>query len=286
VRNATSSAGQQLSSQSKPGEGYPFIEVERAERRNVKRACALLEISRAAFYAWLRHVSSRRQRRDEQLLDKIETVHEDSKGTYGSPRVHAELKARGEVCGENRIARLMQANGIVGRTRRRFRKTTIPDPEGAAVVDLVKRAFGPGTVEVDRLWCSDISFTRTWEGWMYLATVIDAASRRVVGWAMAEHMRAELACDALKMAIQNRRPSPGLIFHSDRGSQYVSRRRTSWLRLRRAFICKCRRMSRSIVSIDSTAMQRQPLQHFGRVAVGRKHWIEDLYDRSLRQSRS
>jgi transposase InsO family protein len=208
---------------------YPFIEVERAERRNVKRACALLEVSRAAFYAWLRHVPSRRQRRDEQLLDKIETVHEDSKGTYGPPRVHAELKARGEVCGENRIARLMQANGIVGRTRRRFRKTTIPDPEGAAVVDLVKRAFGPGTVEVDRLWCSDISFIRTWEGWMYLATVIDAASRRVVGWAMAEHMRAELACDALKMAIQNRRPSPGLIFHSDRGSQYTSSEFTTLL---------------------------------------------------------
>jgi putative transposase len=198
---------------------YPFIEVERVERRNVKRACALLEVSRAAFYAWLRHVPSRRQRRDEELVDKIETVHEDSKGTYGSPRVHAELKARGEVCGKNRIARLMQTNGIVGRARRRFKKTTIPDPDGIAnVVDLVKRAFGPGTIEVDRLWCSDISFIRTWEGWMYLATVIDVASRRVVGWAMAEHMRAELACDALQMAVGKRRPSPGLIFHSDRGS--------------------------------------------------------------------
>lgn len=199
---------------------YPFIEVERAERRNVKRACKLLEVSRAAFYDWVRHIPSVRKRADAQLLEKIETVHEDSKGTYGSPRVHAQLQIDGETCGENRVARLMQANSIVGRRKRRFKKTTIPDPAGATTaVDLVKRLFGPGTVEVNRLWCGDISFIRTWEGWLYLATVIDVASRRVVGWAMCDHMRTELVNDALQMALDQRRPSPGLIFHSDRGCQ-------------------------------------------------------------------
>jgi putative transposase len=111
----------------------------------------------------------------------------------------------------------VQRNGIVGRARSRFKKTMIADPDAlTTAVDLVKRAFGPGTIEIDTLWCSDISYVRTWEGWMYLATVIDLASRRVVGWAMADHMRSELVCDALNLAIGRRRPGPGLTFHSDR----------------------------------------------------------------------
>lgn len=200
---------------------YPFIEVERAEKRNVKRACALLEISRAAFYAWLQHIPSKRCRADQMLLGKIRSIHKDSKGTYGSPRVHAQLRKNGEVCGENRIARLMQVNGIVGKAPRRFKRTTIPGASATAV-DLVRRVFGPDTIEVNRLWCGDISSIRTWEGWLYLATVIDVASRRVVGWAMADHMRTGLVTDALQMALDQRRPDPGLIFHSDRGCQYTS----------------------------------------------------------------
>ena len=201
---------------------YPFIEVERAEKRNVKRACALLEVSRAAFYEWVRRIPCARKRADHKLLDKIETIHEASKGTYGSPRVHAQLQIDGETCGENRVARLMQTNGIVGRAKRRFKRTTIPAPVTATAVDLVKRVFGPGTIEVNRLWCGDITFIRTWEGWLYLATVIDVASRRVVGWAMADHMRTELVANALEMALDQRVPGPGLIFHSDRGCQYTS----------------------------------------------------------------
>jgi hypothetical protein len=203
---------------------YPFIEVERAEQRNVKRACALLEVSRAAFYDWVRHVPSARKRADDKLVTKIRSIHDTSKGTYGSPRVHAKLRTAGEVCGKNRIARLMQANGIVGRARRRFKRTTIADPSAtAAAVDLVKRTFGPTTIEIDTLWCGDISFVRTWEGWLYLATVIDVASRRVVGLAMADHMRTELVSDALQMALDHRRPSPGLIFHSDRHPIHIDR---------------------------------------------------------------
>ena len=202
---------------------YPFIEAERAERRNVKRACALLEVSRAAFYQWARHLASVRQRSDQGLVEKIKVIYGDSKGTYGSPRVHAQLRADGETCGGNRVARLMQQEGLVGRFKRRFRRTTLPNPDAmTTAVDLVRRVFGPDTTELNRLWCSDITYIRTWEGWLYLATVIDVASRRVVGWAMGDHMRASLVCDALSMAVAHRRPKPGLILHSDRGSQYTS----------------------------------------------------------------
>ncbi len=202
---------------------YPFIEAERAERRNVVRACAMLKVSRTAYYDWSRHIPSGHERRDDELLGKITEIHETSRGTYGSPRVHAKLRARGEPCGRKRVARLMRHHGIVGRCKRRHRRTTIADPEAATTaVDLVKRVFGPGTIEIDTLWCSDITYIRTWEGWLYLATVIDVASRRVVGWAMADHMRTELVAGALRMAIDHRAPSAGLIFHSDRGCQYTS----------------------------------------------------------------
>jgi transposase InsO family protein len=135
--------------------------------------------------------------------------------------VHAQLRREGVHVGRKRVARIMRQRGLIGRCKRKWTKTTDPDPEAAAV-DRLKRAFGPGTVEVDRVYVGDITYLWTWEGWLYLATVIDLASRRVVGWAMAEHMRAELVCAALAMAIDARRPAPGLIFHSDRGTQYTS----------------------------------------------------------------
>jgi transposase InsO family protein len=116
----------------------------------------------------------------------------------------------------------MRAKGLVGVCPRRWRRTTIADPAADPVVDLVKRAFGPGTVELDRVYVGDITYLRTWEGWLYLATVIDLGSRRVVGWSMADHMRSQLVCDALGMAIEHRSPAAGLIFHSDRDSQYTS----------------------------------------------------------------
>ncbi|MGH2701101.1 MAG: IS3 family transposase [Actinomycetota bacterium] len=150
-------------------------------------------------------------------------MHDTSNKTYGSPRVHAQLRSDGHECGKNRVARLMQAHGLVGKAPRRFKRTTFADKDArSTAVDLVKRIFGPGSIEIDTLWCSDITYIRTWEGWLYLATVIDVASRRVVGWAMADHMRTELVTDAVKMAIDKRRPAKGLIFHSDRGCQFTS----------------------------------------------------------------
>ena len=207
---------------------FPFIEAEQAEQRNVARACALLEVSRSAFYQWHQHSPSARDVADAELGDRIEEIYDDSRGTYGWPRVHRQLHRDGVHVGPKRVARIMRQRGLIGRCRRRWTRTTISDPETTAV-DLLKRAFGPGTVEVDRVYVGDITYIWTWEGWAYLATVIDLASRRVVGWALADHMRAGLVCDALRMAIVHRRPAPGLIFHSDRGTQYTSREFTGLL---------------------------------------------------------
>jgi transposase InsO family protein len=200
---------------------FPFIEAEKAEQRNVVKACELLEVSRSAFYEWHQHVPSARQRADAELGERIQNIYDESRGTYGWPRVHRALRDDGVCVGREHVARIMRDKGLVGRCRRRWVKTTISDPDVVAV-DLLKRTFGPGTVELDRVYVGDITYIRTWEGWLYLATVIDLASRRVVGWAMADHMRAELVCDALRMAIENRRPAPGAMFHSDRGTQYTS----------------------------------------------------------------
>ena len=196
---------------------YPFIEAEKAGH-HVTKACELLEVSRSAYYDWSTWRPSRRLVDDEALAARIQQIYDDSRATYGAPRVHQALHKEGVHVGRKRVARLMAARGLIGRCRRRWKKTTTSDPDAAAV-DLVKRVFGPGTVELDRVYVSDITYIWTWEGWAYLATVIDLASRRVVGWAMAEHMRASLVCDALRMALEARRPRPGLIFHSDRGTQ-------------------------------------------------------------------
>jgi putative transposase len=201
---------------------YPFIEAERAERRNLRRACDLLEVSRTAFYQWVQHNPSQRELDDRELGRLIKKIHARSRGTYGAPRVHAELRRQGVCTSRKRVARLMRELGLQGRRKRRVKRTTVADPEAAAAADLLQRTFGAGSVSIDQIWCSDITYVRTWEGWMYVAAILDVASRRVVGWAMAEHMRAELVCDALRMATAARRPPAGLIIHSDRGSQYTS----------------------------------------------------------------
>ena len=200
---------------------YPFIEAEKAGRRNVSRACALLKVSRAAFYAWLSGRSQREQD-DAELAGQIQAVHQESRGRYGAPRIHAELARRGRRHGRKRIARLMRAAGIAGKTPKRWRKTTIADPAAAARADQVRRDFTADAGKLNARWCGDITYIGTWEGWLYLATVIDIASRRVVGYAMADHLRTELVAGALSNAVAARDPGPGVIFHSDRGCQYTS----------------------------------------------------------------
>jgi transposase InsO family protein len=198
-----------------------LIEAEKHAGGNVAKACDLLEVSRSAFYEWHAHVPTARSVSDAELTEKIRYVHAASKGTYGAPRVHKELADQGVHVGKKRVARLMVGAGLAGRCRRRTRRTTVADPETKAM-NLLARTFGPAGLALDTIWAGDITYVRTWEGWAYLATVIDLASRRVVGWAIANHMESSLVCEAMRMALLVRRPGPGLMFHSDRGSQYTS----------------------------------------------------------------
>jgi transposase InsO family protein len=201
---------------------YPFIEAEKAQQRNVKRACELLEVSRAAYDAHRAAVPSARQLADDELTEHIRQAHQASKGRYGAPRIHAELRRRGHRHGRKRVARLMRVAGLCGRRPRRWKRTTVPDPAAAARADLVRRDFSVNAAAVNTRWCGDITYVPTWDGWLYLATVIDIASRRVVGFALAEHLRTELVADALTNAVAARDPAPGVVFHADRGCQYTS----------------------------------------------------------------
>jgi transposase InsO family protein len=201
---------------------YRFIEAERAQQRTLKRTCELLEVSRAAYYAHHAGAVPARQRTDEELTKHIRQAHQASKGRYGAPRIHAELRRRGHRHGRKRVARLMRAAGLCGRTPRRFKRTTVPDPAAAARADLIRRDFAVNAAAVNTRWCGDITYLPTWEGWLYLATVIDIASRRVVGFALAERLRTSLVADALTNAVAARDPVPGVIFHSDKGCQYTS----------------------------------------------------------------
>ena len=202
---------------------YPFIEAENAaEGGNVKRACTLLKISRAAYYAHRRAEPSARARQDAELTEEIVAIHDESNGTYGTPRLHAELRARGRRHSRKRIARLLRAAGRAGRAPKRWRTTTVPDPAAHTPADLIKRDFSCSASDINTRWCGDITYIHTWEGWLYLATVIDLGSRRVVGWATADHLRTDLIVEALNNAVTQRRPEPGVIFHSDRGCQYTS----------------------------------------------------------------
>lgn len=177
---------------------HPFIEAEKRGGHSVKRPCELLKVSRASFYARRAGTPGPRAVHDAELTEQITAVHEQSRGTYGAPRIYAVLQREGTTCGRRRIARLMRVAGLTGLHRRRQHPTTIPDPRAATRPDLVLRDFRPDHSATDAGWCGDITYLTTDEGWLYLATVIDIASRRVVGWATADHLRTELVADALQ----------------------------------------------------------------------------------------
>ncbi|TVZ01826.1 hypothetical protein EAS64_30750 [Trebonia kvetii] len=148
---------------------YPFIEAEKAQQHNVKRACELLKVSRSAYYAARSDEPSNRDRDDAELAAQVKTVHEDSKGRYGAPRVHAQLRAQGKKHSRKRVARLMRAQGLRGRAARRWKKTTIPDPAAAARADRIRRDFTADASKLNTRWCGDITYIATWEGWLYLS---------------------------------------------------------------------------------------------------------------------
>ena len=194
-----------------------------AEKTNYPVAvmCRVLGVSRTGFHNWARRAPSDRALTDAWLTEKVKQIHDGSRGVYGVPRIHAELRMEHNVrIGRKRVARLMKAAGIAGVRPRKRLGTTIRIPGITPATDLVERQFKPAAPNV--LWVADITYLRTGEGWLYLAAVQDAYSRQIVGWSMATHMRASLVVDAVKMALARRRPDPGLIHHSDQGSQYVS----------------------------------------------------------------
>jgi len=199
---------------------FRFIAAKRAEH-SIQIMCRVLGVSRSGFHAWARREPSARMVADRALSDRIAEIHEGSRKTYGSPRVHAELRLEDDIrVGKKRVERLMRQAGLSGQVKRRRGKTTIRVQGVRTAPDLVERDFNP--TAVNRLWAADITYIRTWEGWLYLASVMDLYSRRIVGWALAEHLRAELVVEALEMAVDRRRPDAGLVHHSDQGSQYTS----------------------------------------------------------------
>ena len=198
---------------------HRFIRAERANH-SVATLCRVLDVSRAGFYAAERRPTCSHSLEDERILEAIAEIHSDSRETYGAPRVHAMLRRRGICVARKRVARLMRRKGISGFVKRRRGKTTIRVPGVATAPDLVRRSWNP--TEPNRLWVADITYCRTWEGWLYLAAVLDCHSRRCVGWSIRDDLQAELVVDAVKMAIAHRRPGAGLVHHSDHGSQYVS----------------------------------------------------------------
>ncbi len=185
----------------------------------VATMCRALGVSPSGYYAWRKRPLSPRARADVELTAEIDAIHRASRGTYGAPRIHAELRALGIPVGRKRVARLMRALGVQGVSRRKAPRTTVRDLAVPPAPDLVARDFtAPGP---DRLWVADITYVPTWARFLYLAVVLDAWSRRVVGWAMATHLRTELVLEALDMAVVQRRP-PAVIHHSDQGCQYTS----------------------------------------------------------------
>ena len=205
-------------------EKFEFIDAERAaaaeaaELPTVARMCALLEVSKSGFYEWRRRPVSAAQRRRELLADMVRALFEAFDATYGYRRIHAELVRAGERVGPELVRKLMREMGLIPVQPKPFRTTTEPDPHAPDTVDLVKRDFTaqrPGTKVV-----GDITYIRTWQGWLYLASLIDCCTREVIGYAMAEHMRTELVLDAVDMAMRNGRLEADCIMHSDRGTQH------------------------------------------------------------------
>ena len=186
---------------------------------SVQRICHALDVSESGFHAWRTRPPSRRERANDELLSRIRAIHQYSKETYGAPRIRAELADEGISVGRKRVARLMRKAGICGVSKRKWVTTTVRDNAASAAPDLVKRHFradGP-----NKLWVADITYVPTWSGFLFLAVVLDAWSRRIVGWAMETHLRTELVTKALDMALAQRKPGE-VIFHSDQGCQYTS----------------------------------------------------------------
>jgi len=269
---------------------YRFVEAE-SRRYPVAQLCRITQVSRTAYYEWQQGQPSARAQADAALTEKIRVIHAASGGQYGVPRVVAELRAQGHDVGRKRVARLMRAAGLRGRRPPRWVRTTTPEPTPPAIPDLVHGQFEAPAP--DLLWVGDITYVRTWEGWLYLATVIDVFSRRVIGFSLADHMRASLVCDALKMAVATRGGSAeDVIFHSDRGSQYTSAEFRALCEVHgvkqsmgRTGVCWDNALAESFFAtykLELIEPRSWPTRVRARTAT--VHWIEAVYNRQRRHS--
>lgn len=198
---------------------YGFMFYYRNEF-SVERMSKVLNVSRSGYYAFIKAAPAKREQANRTLIEKIKEVHKESRQTYGSPRIHADLIEQGEKCSRKRVARLMRREGIQAKMKKRFKVTTRVNPKASAAPNLLQQDFSASNA--NKRWVADITYVATMEGWLYVAAVMDLFSRRIVGLAMNDRMTADLVTDAIKHAIIHRQPGEGLLHHSDRGSQYTS----------------------------------------------------------------
>jgi transposase InsO family protein len=264
-----------------------------AEKSNfsIVRMARLLGVSRSGYYAWTKCGPSKRAVRAERIEQKVSWFHGESDEVSGAPRILADLREDGEVISRKTVAKTMRRLGLRGICPKRWKTTTVTDPGDTYPADAVKRQWDTGTLNT--VWVGDITYLRTWEGWLYLATVIDACSRRVIGWAIADHMRTDLVEDALKMAITLRGELPGtVVFHADRGTQYASDQITRFAAanaltrsMGRTGVCWDNAMAESFFATLKTEFYYRriwPTKAGASRAVGA--WIEDRYNRRRRHS--
>jgi transposase InsO family protein len=227
---------------------FRFVEAEKANYP-VCTLCRILKVRRSGFYAWCKRPESERSRTDKQLSVEVRSLFKANKRRYGSPRIHEELKAQGRRVGRHRVARLMREQGLQARRRHRFVRTTDSKHTLAVAQNLLGRNFEAAAP--NQVWVGDVTFIATREGWLYLAVLVDLFSRRIVGWAMSDKNDEALTLGALQMAIDQRRPAPGLIHHTDRGTTYASTEYQDVLR-RHGFRCS---MSRKGDCLDNAVAE-------------------------------
>jgi transposase InsO family protein len=256
----------------------------------VRQICRVLELSPSAYYAWRGRPESRRVRENRRLLVEIKAIHQAKRETYGSPRIHAELKALGLRHGEKRVARLMRDNGIRAKQKRKFKATTDSKHSHPVAPNLLKRDFEAAAP--NEKWVADITYIPTCEGWLYLSAVLDLYSRCVVGWSMSERMNRRLVLDALDMAVGRRRPEPGLVHHSDRGSQYACGDYRKTL-IAQGMMCSMSRkgdcwdnapMESFFHTLKTELVHHRKYQTRGEAKADLFEYIEVFYNRSRRHS--
>ena len=262
---------------------------EHVQEFSVRVMCRVLAVSRSGYYAWCSRPESTRSREDRRLLAKIRAFHHRSRGSYGSSRIHADLREDGESCGRHRVARLMRDDGLAGKKARRFKTTTDSEHSDPVAPNLLAQDFFVETP--DTVWAGDITYLRTREGWLYLAVLLDLHSRFIVGWSLSSSLDRSLPLEALENAVRRRRPGRGLLHHSDRGSQYTCedyRDRLGELGMTASMSRKGNRFDNAVVEsfFDSlkTEIDQQVFESREQARQKVFDYIEIFYNRSRRHS--